>query len=78
MAAIAAACRDAGAGYVVLTAKHHDGFCLLANRFDTSAKGPLPRGPRHRRRLANGGPRRRNAHGPVLLRRLRLAPQRRC
>jgi len=28
MDSIAKVCRDAGAGYVVLTAKHHDGFCL--------------------------------------------------
>ena len=28
MDGIAAVCRDAGAGYVVLTTKHHDGFCL--------------------------------------------------
>jgi alpha-L-fucosidase len=28
MDAIAQVCRQAGAGYVVLTAKHHDGFCL--------------------------------------------------
>lgn len=28
MDAIAEVCRDAGAGYVVLTTKHHDGFCL--------------------------------------------------
>jgi alpha-L-fucosidase len=33
MDAIAAACKDAGARYVVLTTKHHEGFCLWDSEF---------------------------------------------
>ena len=39
MAAIAAVCRDAGAGYVVLTTKHHDGFCLWPTELEHPRKG---------------------------------------
>lgn len=37
--AIAAVCRDAGAGYVVLTTKHCDGFCLWPTRLEHPRKG---------------------------------------
>jgi len=39
MDAIAAICRDAGAGYVVLTTKHHDGFCLWPTKLEHPRKG---------------------------------------
>ncbi len=39
MDAIAATCRDAGAGYVVLTTKHHEGFCLWPNALPHPRKG---------------------------------------
>ena len=39
MDAIAAVCRDAGAGYVVLTTKHHDGFCLWPTALEHPRKG---------------------------------------
>ena len=39
MDGIAAVCRDAGAGYVVLTAKHHDGFCLWPASIPHPRKG---------------------------------------
>ncbi len=39
MDAIAATCRDAGAGYVVLTTKHHDGFCLWPTELEHPRKG---------------------------------------
>ena len=39
MDAIAAVCRDAGAGYVVLTTKHHDGFCLWPTPMRHPRKG---------------------------------------
>ena len=39
MDAIAAVCRDAGAGYVVLTTKHHDGFCLWPSNLTHPHKG---------------------------------------
>ena len=39
MDAIAAVCRDAGAGYVVLTTKHHDGFCLWPSGQEHPRKG---------------------------------------
>lgn len=45
MDAIARVCREAGAGYVVLTTKHHDGFCL----WPTSQVHPR-KGPYHSRR----------------------------
>lgn len=38
MDAIAAVCRDAGAGYVVLTTKHCDGFCLWPTRLEHPAR----------------------------------------
>ena len=39
MDAIAATCRDAGAGYVVLTTKHHEGFCLWPTELKHPRKG---------------------------------------
>ena len=39
MDAIAAVCRDAGTGYVVLTTKHCDGFCLWPTRLEHPRKG---------------------------------------
>ena len=39
MDAIAGVCRDAGAGYVVLTTKHHDGFCLWPSALPHPRKG---------------------------------------
>ncbi len=39
MDAIAAVCREAGAGYVVLTTKHHDGFCLWPTALEHPSKG---------------------------------------
>lgn len=39
MAAIAAVCRDAGARYVVLTTKHHEGFCLWPTDLPHPRKG---------------------------------------
>lgn len=39
MNTIAAVCRDAGAGYVVLTTKHHDGFCLWPTALHHPRKG---------------------------------------
>ncbi|MGI9124377.1 MAG: alpha-L-fucosidase [Mycobacterium sp.] len=39
MDSIAAVCRDAGAGYVVLTTKHHDGFCLWPSAQPHPRKG---------------------------------------
>jgi Alpha-L-fucosidase len=39
MNAIAATCRDAGAGYVVLTTKHHEGFCLWPTALPHPRKG---------------------------------------
>lgn len=39
MAAIAATCRDAGARYVVLTTKHHEGFCLWPTDLPHPRKG---------------------------------------
>ena len=39
MDAIARVCRDAGAGYVVLTTKHHDGFCLWPTDLPHPRKG---------------------------------------
>ena len=39
MDSIAAVCRGAGAGYVVLTTKHHDGFCLWPTELEHPRKG---------------------------------------
>ena len=39
MDAIAEVCRDAGAGYVVLTTKHHEGFCLWPTAIGHPRKG---------------------------------------
>lgn len=39
MDAIAAVCSAAGAGYVVLTTKHHDGFCLWPTTLEHPRKG---------------------------------------
>jgi alpha-L-fucosidase len=39
MDAIARVCREAGAGYVVLTTKHHDGFCLWPSSQPHPRKG---------------------------------------
>lgn len=36
---LASLCRDAGAGYVVLTTKHHEGFCLWPASIEHPVKG---------------------------------------
>jgi alpha-L-fucosidase len=50
MDAIAGVCRDAGAGYVVLTTKHHDGFCLWPTSLAHPSKGRY-----HARRVLGAG-----------------------
>ena len=76
--ALAELCRDAGARYVVLTAKHHDGFAL----WPSGTAHPL-KGPYHSRRdlvgdLSEAVRERRMRMGLYYSGGLRLALRRRC
>ena len=75
--AIADLCQAAGARYVVLTTKHHDGFALWPSSVAAPGQRRVPRPARPGGRPDRGGPGPADAHGALLLRRLRLALQRR-
>ena len=63
---------DAGAKYVVLTTKHHEGFTLWpsANPESDVAQGSAACHPGHRRRADDCCRKARHAHGALLLRRI--------
>ena len=67
---MAAIFRDAGAKYVVLTSKHHEGFYALAEQDSQSQPARPARHARSCRRVIRGGPQGRDEDGPLLLRRL--------